>query len=421
MLKANKLQVGIEWSAALGTSLILGSILFQSILPEAKKANFTQSSTQNLSVSLPTGNSRQINFFKMLAPHAEKALAEANSPVPAKVVLAIAALESDYGRAAIAKYNLWGVKAVSGQPFVIVRTREVYNGQSVMIDAKFAKYSSFEDGIKANQKTICAIIKYQGHSCNIFKEDWRRAVKILGKLYATDPLWANSVTRIVDTYFSEKQQKAGTNKSVGSDGNETSSHKISSESFAYFKEVAFDSEFSNSSDRVIRKWVSPVKIRIIGSPTLADRNTLKAVVSELSGLTDLNFEIVDGKNKKKSNVNIHFAPEEKFASILPDYKGGNSGFFWVNWNEAKHITQATILISTTGITQKERSHLIREELTQSMGLMADSQKYPDSIFYQGWTEVNEYSAVDKQVIQMLYDPQVKPGMDEGQLKQSLWG
>ncbi|MCT7953556.1 DUF2927 domain-containing protein [Ancylothrix sp. C2] len=91
----------------------------------------------------------------------------------------------------------------------------------------------------------------------------------------------------------------------------------------------------------------------------------------------------------------------------------------MNWDETKQITGAEILISTTGVTQKERSHLIREELTQAFGLPADSDKYSDSIFYQQWTDVTEYSSLDKKLIRMLYSPQVKPGMNESQLEK-LW-
>ncbi|MCT7953271.1 DUF2927 domain-containing protein [Ancylothrix sp. C2] len=91
----------------------------------------------------------------------------------------------------------------------------------------------------------------------------------------------------------------------------------------------------------------------------------------------------------------------------------------MNWDETKQITGAEILISTTGLSQKERSHLIREELTQAFGLPADSDKYPESIFYQQWTEITEYSSLDKKLIKMLYNPQVKPGMNESQLEK-LW-
>ena len=53
--------------------------------------------------------------------------------------------------------------------------------------------------------------------------------------------------------------------------------------------------------------------------------------------------------------------------------------------------------------QKAQKHLLREELTQSLGLCNDSWKYDNSIFYQGWTTTNQYSEMDKRLIDMLYN------------------
>ena len=50
----------------------------------------------------------------------------------------------------------------------------------------------------------------------------------------------------------------------------------------------------------------------------------------------------------------------------------------------------------------KKKHLLREELTQSLGFFNDSWLYPESIFYQGWTDVTEYSEMDKEIIKMLY-------------------
>ena len=80
---------------------------------------------------------------------------------------------------------------------------------------------------------------------------------------------------------------------------------------------------------------------------------------------------------------------------------------------------ASILISSADITQKERSHLIREELTQSLGLMNDSNKYKDSIFYQEWTDIAEYSEIDKAVIKLLYQKKIEPGMSKEQVLNAL--
>ena len=57
------------------------------------------------------------------------------------------------------------------------------------------------------------------------------------------------------------------------------------------------------------------------------------------------------------------------------------GFVYIWWDDAGAITDAVMLISTTGITPEERAHLIREELTQSLGLLNDSSQYEDSIFH----------------------------------------
>lgn len=77
---------------------------------------------------------------------------------------------------------------------------------------------------------------------------------------------------------------------------------------------------------------------------------------------------------------------------------------------AYELTEATILISTVGVTQAERSHLIREELTQSFGLINDSTLYAESIFQQSWTTTQTYSPTDERLIQMLYCPAIKAGM-----------
>jgi hypothetical protein len=121
----------------------------------------------------------------------------------------------------------------------------------------------------------------------------------------------------------------------------------------------------------------------------------------------------------KANCEIHFAPESRFASIEPQYVPTNYGFFWTNWNADGEIYWSRVLISTTNVTQQERAHLIREELTQSLGLMNDSYAYADSVFYQEWTDVTQYSPADRRVIDMLYSDLVSPGMTQAQASEAL--
>ncbi len=93
----------------------------------------------------------------------------------------------------------------------------------------------------------------------------------------------------------------------------------------------------------------------------------------------------------------------------------NLGFFRIWFDGEGAIYQGKVLITSDGVTQAERSHLIREELTQSLGLFKDSWKNSDSIFYEGWTTTNRYHPLDQSIIQMLYDPKLQPGMDRTQV------
>nr|WP_290228192.1 DUF2927 domain-containing protein [Trichocoleus desertorum] len=187
------------------------------------------------------------------------------------------------------------------------------------------------------------------------------------------------------------------------------------EQISYFLEVTMGGEFGASAPRV-RKWQGPVKIKIHGSPTSEDLRTLQAVIQDIEGLTEgLQLQM----DQDNPNLEIYFVPESDFRRYEPNYQPLNYGFFWTHWNEQNTIYNARILISTVGVSQKERSHLIREELTQSLGLMQDSSRYPDSIFFQGWTDPTEYSEIDKALLRMLYRPEIQPGMTRSQVAQVL--
>lgn len=167
---------------------------------------------------------------------------------------------------------------------------------------------------------------------------------------------------------------------------------------AYFQEIANGSEFGGSPG--IRRWhKATIGFQVRGQPNQDDLTTLWQVQAELTALTGVRFE-----QSGTPDMLIWFIPEEQFASVDPNYMQGNLGFFWVQF-AGNTIASASILISTTGISQQERNHLIREEVTQSMGLMNDSPRYADSIFHSSWSTtatVQSYSELDKAVIRMLY-------------------
>jgi hypothetical protein len=180
------------------------------------------------------------------------------------------------------------------------------------------------------------------------------------------------------------------------------------EQINYFMEIAMGSEFDSSGNSKIRKWQGDVRIQYFGTPTQTDLATLNTVIEEVNGLVGgaIRLQLV----QNNPNVRIRFVPEPQFRNYEPRYVPVNFGFFATNWDAKGTIQSANVLINSQGITQKERSHLIREELTQSLGLMRDSYKYSTSMFYQPWTDVTQYAEIDKALIRMLYSPNIQTGM-----------
>ena len=178
----------------------------------------------------------------------------------------------------------------------------------------------------------------------------------------------------------------------------------------YFAEIAFGSEFGESDQR-IHKWTHNPRITVHGSPTPADSATLARVIHDLNDIIGLiELELVPAGG----DIDLHFVPEHEFPSITDNYVAGNIGFFSTWWNGRGEMTRGRVLVSTTIREQSLRDHTIREEITQALGLAQDSYTYPESIFHQEISTATEFSAIDRGVIEMLYRPEVVPGMNRDQ-------
>ncbi|MGA5303843.1 DUF2927 domain-containing protein [Nucisporomicrobium flavum] len=188
----------------------------------------------------------------------------------------------------------------------------------------------------------------------------------------------------------------------------TAKPKIDKAALTYFFKIALGAEYGDNI-RVVTRWMKPVvTVRVAGKPSAADRDCLGRVVSDfnkLTATTDLKLT-----TSATADIRVHFAPVSRFASLEPNYVPNNDGFFHVDWSAGYVITNANILIRTTGITSRIRCHLIREELTQSTGLMRDADDHPSSVFYgQYWSAPTRYSALDRKLIKLLYGGAVAPG------------
>lgn len=183
----------------------------------------------------------------------------------------------------------------------------------------------------------------------------------------------------------------------------------------YFKDIALGFEFGNSSE-VTRKWAYDVRIFVAGEPTDILLNELEDVLSDLNNLipdSEIQLSLTD--ESADSNMLLFFGEGEDFAQLdnrATNQVDSNFGLFFVRFNPLNFITSASVFVDTVRATEIQQRHLLREELTQALGIAKDSSLLADSIFQQSFsTVVTEYNKFDEVVIRMLYNPKMRTGLN----------
>jgi len=80
-----------------------------------------------------------------------EALAVSSKNLPPSFILAHSYLESGRGTSQLTREgnNFFGVKALPGQQYLTLKTREIINGKTVILPQKFRKYGSARDSFKS--------------------------------------------------------------------------------------------------------------------------------------------------------------------------------------------------------------------------------------------------------------------------------
>lgn len=170
----------------------------------------------------------------------------------------------------------------------------------------------------------------------------------------------------------------------------------------YFNKIAKSSEYNGLCE--ISHWTSDMKIYVKGDKRDYLMEELNRIVSELNEIIDpIDIVIVD--NVEESNYQILLGSEKEYNKWIPgskEHTPDNWGLFIIN--SGKEIRRGTMYVDIYRCESIEgQKHLLREELTQSLGLTNDTYDYPESIFYQKWSETTEYAPIDKTLIDMLYN------------------
>ena len=182
----------------------------------------------------------------------------------------------------------------------------------------------------------------------------------------------------------------------------------------YFKEIALGFEFGNAS-RITRRWRNDMKIFVGGSPTPELLTELDVIVDDILSLTTTSFSIEIISDSAQCNYYIYFGSGDSYSKMFPsltDLVDSNWGLFTLFWNGSNHLNRGYMYVDIYRANPIEQRHLLREELTQSLGLARDSYSYTESIFQQAFsTKVTEYAEIDEELIRLLYHPEMRTGLN----------
>lgn len=192
-------HVTLTFKIALSLVVLFFIILFVIVEPmEIMSHDFFQSQEDVFSSS---SGSIEEDFIQMIAPHAKKA--EQTYGTRPSLLIAQAALESDWGRSDLSKEsnNYFGIKGSASDK--AYATREFNNEEWVQINASFRQYDSIDESVDDYGKLLQNGTDWDPHFYQKALEatDYKEAAKAVHEAgYATDPNYADKLIRIIEQY-----------------------------------------------------------------------------------------------------------------------------------------------------------------------------------------------------------------------------
>ena len=186
----------------------------------------------------------------------------------------------------------------------------------------------------------------------------------------------------------------------------------------WFNEVCPDAEFVNSGDAtLLQKWTVPIRYSLHGTYTEADLATLNSFAQWLNTIEGFPG-IAEARKSEVANLQMHFCTPLEMTELMGSQCTNMDGTvtFWYNMDN--EIYDA-IICCLNSHGQTLRNSVILEELYNGLGPIQDTSLRPDSLIYAEFSEPQELSEIDKLILQLLYHPDMKCGMDSVQCEEVI--
>ena len=190
---------------------------------------------------------------------------------------------------------------------------------------------------------------------------------------------------------------------------------------AYFAEVVLDTEYSSGEGNVhvVQKWTQPICYIMHGNATQKDREKLEELFAQLNAVEGFpGIEVASAPIA--ANLTLNFYNREDFQTYfgrVVNYEDADGAVEYWYYNATNQIYNASIGYRTD-IDQYTRNSVLLEEVINGLGI-TDTKLREDSITYQGFSQTQELSDMDWLILQLLYHPDIKCGMNLEQCREVI--
>jgi hypothetical protein len=188
--------------------------------------------------------------------------------------------------------------------------------------------------------------------------------------------------------------------------------------------TAFRAELQlDRRDERIRKFDEPVRVFVDNHGAPARTADIAAIVDDIRArVHDLDLAVTS--DRKDANVVVMLVPRRDFARTIRSRYGESA---------AKKIQNSLHPECLSGIAKDERYRIRRaevilpvdaeefqfydcayEELLQSLGLINDDSSVPWTMFNDN-VQMGFFDVYDQYLVNILYDPRIRPGMTKGEV------
>lgn len=193
-----------------------------------------------------------------------------------------------------------------------------------------------------------------------------------------------------------------------------------------FMRVVMSAEYGGNSKfgRSVKKYDKTVRFAIINHSKLdrqqAVRNFIWTLPSKVSGLKT---SVVT--NPKKANFRIHVVDKDQYANVIrnevygdPNKRVRGKCFVRVLASNNDRSIGSTDVVIRSDDGERLFQRCMIEEILQGLGPLADRGNKNYSIFNTA-SQHSSFTIHDQVLMNILYDPRIKPGMSKSQVAKIL--